>query len=176
MLLKSNKCNFLKLNKKIFLIIFFVFSLNCLCSQKVYCVNCSNYFECLLVNKIISKYVCDTNITIIFDANFPLSREILGITNKYSDTLYVISINVYLNDEMSRVWTIMHEIGHLIDMVNGKLSINPLIWEGKIVKKNIPYPKRPWEESAESWANFLFLTILVEAIEEYELKFLNHKN
>ena len=176
MLLKINKYNFLKLTKNFFLFVFFIFSLNFLYSQKVYCKKCPNSFECFLVSKIVSEYVCDTNVIIIFDANFPLSREISGITNKYSDTLYIISINMNLNDGMSRVWTIMHETGHLIDMTNGNLSISPLIWEGQIINENIPYSKRPWEESAESWANFLFLTILVEAIEEYELKFLNNKN
>ena len=75
-----------------------------------------------------------------------------GITWQYNNGFYQISINAFQTDETERIWTIFHEIGHVIDMEEGRLQQFPLIWKDREYSETIPWEERPWEKSAEKWA------------------------
>ena len=77
-----------------------------------------------------------------------------------------ISISYYSRNYMDRIWTLLHECGHLIDMINGDLRTNPYYWKGEKINRDIPYYERPWEINAEKWAKILFFSVVVDTLEE----------
>lgn len=123
-------------------------------------------FESLVAQRVMDKYVCDTNVTILLNGNESLQYSIKGVTYQYSENLYQISVSTYVIDKMERVWVLLHEMGHVIDMVNGDLCQNPKYWLGERITHYIPYDDRPWEKSAEKWALLLWVDIIGEIMEE----------
>ena len=67
-------------------------------------------------------------------------------------TFYQISISILLEGDENRLWTIFHEVGHVLDLYYGHLTQFPLTWKGKPVPNNLPWRDRPWEKSADVWA------------------------
>ena len=155
---------------KIFtILILFLFSCAPLSvSQKILPHPSSHPYECAILDLIVKEYVCDTNVLVLFNGYELLSTNINGITNRYSENIYQISINYYTRDFSQRLWTLLHEAGHLIDMSNGDLKTNPYYWKGERISSDTPYHERPWEISAENWARILFFSIVVDTIKEEE--------
>lgn len=136
-------------------------------TQQVICYPSSHPYECDILNRIVSEYVCDSNVVVLYNGTELLQHPVQGITNQYSDTLYQISVSYYIDSYSSRIWTLCHEAGHLIDMVNGDLSTHPdYCWKGESVNNSMPYYLRPWEQSAEEWASILFFSIVMETFDE----------
>lgn len=123
-------------------------------------------FESLVAQRVMDKYVCDTNVTILLNGNESLQSYVKGVTYQYSENLYQISLSTYIVDKMDRVWVLLHEMGHVIDMVNGDLCQNPKYWLGERMTHYIPYDDRPWEKSADNWALVLWLDVIGEILEE----------
>tara|TARA_R110000772_G_scaffold144343_8_gene254112 strand:- start:1658 stop:2158 length:501 start_codon:yes stop_codon:yes gene_type:complete len=123
-------------------------------------------FEVKVAEMVLEKYICDTNVTILLNGNEILAPTIRGIAYQYTENLYQISISAHVRNKQSRVWTLFHEMGHVIDMVNGDLCQNPKYWLGERITEYIPYDDRPWEKSAEDWAAILWMDIIGEIIEE----------
>ena len=138
--------------KKILILIAFLFSFNSLSSQKVLCHPMGSEKECLYAYLALIEYVEDTNVAVFFNTIEPLHPAFNGITWQYSKYLYQVSINVAQRNPAERLWTVFHEIGHVIDMYDGKLSQFPIRWKDKIIKEDVPWEERPWEQSAEKWA------------------------
>lgn len=151
--------------KIIFLFLSLIFS-SPLLSQKIICHPASHPYECIILNAVVEKYVCDTSALILYNGNEILANGVHGITNKYSDNVYQISVSYYSRNYMDRIWTLLHECGHLIDMINGDLRTNPYYWKGEKIDRDIPYYERPWEINAEKWAKILFFSVVVDTLEE----------
>ena len=149
----------------IFLFLSLIFS-SSLLSQKIICHPSSHPYECIILHAVVEKYVCDTNVLILYNGNEILANGVHGITNKYSDNVYEISVSYYSRNYMDRIWTLLHECGHLIDMLNGDLRTNPYYWKGEKIDRDIPYHERPWEINAEKWAKVLFFSVVIDTLEE----------
>ncbi len=108
--------------------------------------------ECVLAYAAFREFVDDTNVIIIFNPITPLYEAFDGITWQYSKHFYEISLNILLTEKKERIWTIFHEVGHVLDLYYGHLTQFPLTWKGKPVPSNLPWDKRPWEKSADEWA------------------------
>jgi hypothetical protein len=147
--------NIKKVMFKLLTIILLCFSLN-LNSQSVVCHPMSSDEECLLVVLALNEFIEDTNVTVIFNGITPLYPAFEGITWQYHQNLYEININIIDMDEVDRRWTILHEVGHVIDLYYRNLTQFPLTWKGKPIEQNIPWEDRPWEKSADKWANRLW--------------------
>ena len=122
-------------------------------SQRIICHPITNPKECVLAYIALKTEIKDTNVLVIFNPVTPLYKYFDGITWKYNNNLYQISINVMLQDERLRLWTIFHEVGHVIDLYNKDLEQNPLRWKGEIMSEDLSWKDRPWEKSADEWAN-----------------------
>ena len=147
------------------LLLFLLFS-NYINSQKLIPHFSTPSFEVEVADRVLKKYICDTNVFVLLNGNEPLEYLIKGITYQYSENVYQISINESLTEKVSRVWTLLHEMGHVIDMANGDLCQNPKYWLGERITEYIPYNDRPWEKSAEDWAEILWMDIIGEIMEE----------
>lgn len=159
------KVNFVLIKIYLILILSTLSSLN-LNSQNLIHHFSTPPFEVKVAEMVVEKYICDTNVTILLNGDEFLEFPIKGVTYQYTENLYQISISANVIDRMSRVWTLFHEMGHVIDMVNGDLCQNPKYWLGERITEYIPYDDRPWEKSAEDWARILWMDIIGEIIEE----------
>tara|TARA_B100000900_G_C20340037_1_gene617804 strand:- start:208 stop:729 length:522 start_codon:yes stop_codon:yes gene_type:complete len=138
--------------KKLFFLIMFLFSLTKVHSQSVICHPDTPIEECLAVYMALNEYIDDTNVTVIYNSNVPLYPSFGGITWKYHKHLYVISLNISEGDKYLRLWTIFHEVGHVIDLYNNVLQQQPIRWKGKVMDGDMKWKDRPWEKSAQRWA------------------------
>lgn len=158
---------FIKIYLTFFLLLLFSHALK---SQKLIPHFSTPGFEVMLAERVLEKYICDTNVIVLLNGSESLEYSVKGVTNQYSETIYQISISGYSRDKMFRVWTLLHEMGHVIDMVNGDLCENPKYWLGERITEYIPYNDRPWEKSAEMWAYILWVDIVGEIMEENSFK------
>ena len=81
------------------------------------------------------------------------------------------AINV--KDNKMRKWTLLHELGHIIDMSLGRLSQTPPRWMGKKMNRDLPWDIRPWEISADEWAVKMWEALVDEPIPYIILKIEN---
>jgi len=151
---------------KLLLILFLLISFN-LKSQKVLCHPMSSEEECLLVYKSLNEFIEDTNVTVIYNGLSPLHPLFEGITWGYNKHLYVINLNLITLSGSDRRWTILHEVGHVIDLYNRDLTMHPLTWKGEPVKEDLPWSERPWEINADQWAFRLWHRLLDDPIPYY---------
>ena len=121
-------------------------------SQRIICHPASSTEECVLTYIGFKEYVDDTNVVIIFNPISPLYEAFDGITYQYNKYFYQISISLLVQNDDIRLWTIFHELGHVIDLYNGDLTQFPLTWKGKRMPNNLYWGDRPWEISADKWA------------------------
>jgi len=138
--------------KNIFILLLFLCSCTSVNSQKILCHPTGPEAECFYAFVGLNEYIDDTSVVVMFNSIEPLHPAFQGITWQYNRYLYLVSINVGVNDPAERLWTIFHEIGHVIDMYEGRLRQFPMMWEDKVIKENLSWNERPWEQSAEEWA------------------------
>lgn len=141
--------------KRLLIILFFLINLKCY-SQRIICHPTTDPKECVLAYIALKTEIKDSNVLVLFNPITPLYESFDGVTWKYNNNLYHISINIMLEDERLRLWTIFHEVGHVIDLYNKDLEQHPLKWKGKEISDNLPWQDRPWEKSADEWANKLW--------------------
>lgn len=146
---------------KLLIILFLILSFN-LNGQKVICHSVSFEDECVLINRVLEEFVCDTNVVVMYNGLVPLYPGLQGVTWQYEKKLYVINLNFLIPPSEDRRVTILHEMGHVIDLYEGILTISPLTWKGDTIDENIPYNERPWEKSAQKWANILWDCLIDE--------------
>lgn len=121
-------------------------------SQRIICHPMGSSEECVLAYAAFREFVDDTNVVIVFNPITPLYEAFDGITYQYDKHFYQISISILLEEDEIRLWTIFHEVGHVLDLYYGHLTQFPLTWKGKPVPNNLPWSDRPWEKSADVWA------------------------
>lgn len=143
-------------------ILFLILSFN-LKSQKAICDHMTSQKECVLVNLALNEFIEDTNVIVIYNGLTPLHPRVEGITWRYTKEIYSINLNMYAGFFTDRRWTILHEVGHVIDLYYGNLTISPVTWKGKPVEReDIPWNERPWEISADEWAHKLWHRLIDE--------------
>ncbi len=143
--------------KNLLITLCLIFSIFTATSQKIYCHPFTPGQECISIYLVAKSHLKDTNVTIIYQPYDPLFQGFNGVTWQYNHGLYLINLSAFVTDDMERMWALLHEMGHVIDMYNGDLKQFPLEWKGKrVFEKNIPWDQRPWEQSAENWAKVLW--------------------
>ena len=142
--------------KNLLLTLCLLFSIITVSSQKIYCHPFTPGQECISIFVVAKSHIKDTNVTIIYQPYDPLFEAFNGITWQYNPNLYLINMSAFVRDDMERMWALLHEMGHVIDLHNGDLKQFPLEWKGKRYPQNIPWKQRPWEQSAEEWAKVLW--------------------
>lgn len=147
------------MRKLLFLLVFLLFFNNSH-SQKVYCQPMGEPEECILVYLAAKEFIGDTNLIIIFNPYEPLIQSLEGLTWQYNKNMYLVSISSEIDSPLRRLWVIFHEMGHVIDMYNGILEPFPVKWKGKEITNNMPWEERPWEISANKWAETIWIKLL----------------
>ena len=105
------------------------------------------------------------NATIFIIADQPLAYGIGGLTNKPFENTYFVQIT---RNNPSRVSTLFHELGHVIDAEDGRLEWAPFKWEGRAIDFSAPWSERPWELSAEEWKACLRYEYENRQLEHYD--------
>lgn len=119
--------------------------------------------DAFLLYRAATNFLKDTNVTIILKTNI-LHPEIQGITQQITANLYCIDISDHISrDKTMRRWVILHEMGHVLDIHDGKLTQRPPKWMGKKIDPKLPWELRPWENAADDWA-FLMWGALIDEI------------
>ena len=77
---------------KLLIILFLILSFN-LNGQKVICHSVSFEDECVLINRVLEEFVCDTNVVVMYNGLVPLYPGLQGVTWQYEKKLYVINLN-----------------------------------------------------------------------------------
>jgi len=88
----------------------------------------------------------------------PLSLNIIGLTTKIIDGVYLIQLNgLYPAEQLNR--TLFHELAHVYQMEREMLieDFGFVIWNGEIYSWETPYAKRPWEIHAEQMVEQLYV-------------------
>ena len=147
--------------KNIIFIIILIFPLT-IKSQSIIAPPEMDPFEVILVHRAAKSFIRDSNITIIIRPNSPLNPLIDGVTYQISPKIYIIDLNYSLRDKTFRKWTLLHELGHIIDMNLGHLSQYPPKWKGRKLNPNLPWEVRPWEVSADIWAEKMWKALINE--------------
>ena len=137
--------------RNLLLLLTFLIGINSF-GQRIVCHPMGSTQECVLAYAAFREFVDDSNVVIVFNPITPLYEAFDGITYQYSKYFYQISISIRVQDDRVRLWTIFHEVGHVLDLYYGHLTQFPLTWKGKRVSENLPWGERPWEKSADEWA------------------------
>lgn len=116
--------------------------------------------EVILAYRAAKNFVRDSSITIIIKPYSPLHPAINGVTCQVAPKMYIIDLNILLRNKTLRKWTILHELGHVIDLNNGTLSQFPSKWMGKKINNDLPWIIRPWEISADMWAEKMWIALI----------------
>tara|TARA_B100000989_G_C19502634_1_gene454960 strand:- start:271 stop:720 length:450 start_codon:yes stop_codon:yes gene_type:complete len=88
----------------------------------------------------------------------PLSLNIIGLTTKIIDGVYLIQLNgLYPAEKLNR--TLFHELAHVYQIERGMLieDFGFVIWNGEIYSWETPYAQRPWEIHAEQIVEQLYV-------------------
>ena len=147
--------------KKIVLIIVTLFTFR-VSSQSIIAPPEMDPFEVVLAHRAAKSFIGDSTITIILIPYAPLNEYINGLAYQISPKMFIIHISYLLSSKIERKWTILHELGHIIDISNGTLHQYPPKWKGKKIKNNLPYDIRPWEISADIWAEKMWKALVDE--------------
>jgi hypothetical protein len=118
------------------------------------------YVEFHLLQEVSRDYL-GPDVTVYYIHSTPLHPFIYGITHKINHRTYMIQLNGLQEDEMSRVRTLLHEMGHVIDGYQGRLTYDPITWDGETYPM-MDWADRPWEKSANVWSDCLFYEYVVE--------------
>tara|TARA_B100001175_G_C19199586_1_gene490654 strand:+ start:208 stop:693 length:486 start_codon:yes stop_codon:yes gene_type:complete len=145
--------------KKIIFIFFLLFPLFCK-SQSIIAPIEMDPREVILAHRAAKNFIGDTTITIIIKPYSPLNEYIRGLTYQIHPKMYVIDLNYDIKSRKERMWTLLHEMGHVIDMNNGVLCQHPPKWMGKKLNPNLPWEVRPWEISADIWAEKMWKALV----------------
>ena len=155
------------------LIFFLLLQSNLIWSQSIVAPMTMDYKEIILVNKAAKSFINDSSITIILKHDSPLHPYVEGVTYQINPKLYTIDINFNVKDNKMRKWTLLHELGHVIDMSLGRLSQTPPRWMGKKMNRDLPWDIRPWEISADEWVIKMWEALVDEPIPYIILKIEN---
>lgn len=119
--------------------------------------------DAFLLHRAARNFLKDSTVTIILKTNL-LHPEIQGITQQITKSLYCIDISHEINrSRVLRKWVILHEMGHVLDLYDGKLSQEPQLWMGEKINPDLPWDARPWEQAADDWA-FIMWGALIDEI------------
>jgi len=116
----------------------------------------ANKKEVKLINTIIKDYLNDEEAVVIFNPYAPLFIGIFGITYQYTNNMCLFSLSAALTDRDKRYYVLLHELGHVLDIMYGDLSEYPPMWKGKRMDQTLEWNKRPWEVNADEWAKRLW--------------------
>ena len=160
--------------KAIFISLLFLLTFNPLKSQRILCHPTGPEVECFYAFVALKEYIEDSNVCVIFISLEPLHPVFQGITWQYNNYLYAISISAGVSKPEERLWTIFHEVGHVIDIYEGRLNQFPMMWKDKVINEKLPWEERPWEQSAEEWA-YRFWNKYMDAPAPYNPKLNTYK-
>lgn len=146
---------------KILIVLVMTISFN-LFSQKVVCHPVNFKDECVLAERVLKEFVCDSNVVVIYNGLSPLDYRVEGITWMYDRYSYAINLNFSISPNIDRRMVLLHEIGHVIDLYKEDLTMFPVTWKGKTYGEDVPYRDRPWEISADEWADCLWKIFIEE--------------
>lgn len=116
--------------------------------------------DIVLTYRAAKNFLRDSSVTIILKDNL-LHPNIEGITQQIHKSLYCIDISTQVQSPVLRKWVILHEMGHVLDLHEGRLSQTPPRWMGEKMNPDLPWDVRPWEQAADEWA-FIMWGILVD--------------
>ncbi len=138
--------------KTLFTLLICLISFTSIKAQRIICHQAGPQDECFYAYVALKEYIVDTNLVVVFNSLEPLHPAFQGITWQYNKYFYLVSISTGAILPQERVWTIFHEIGHVIDLYEGRLRQVPMMWKDEVIKQDLPWDERPWEMSAEKWA------------------------
>lgn len=121
-----------------------------------------DYREVVLINRAAKNFIKDSSITIIIKPESPLHPLIEGVTYQINPKLYTIDLNFMVKNRRERMWVLLHELGHIIDINNGMLNQHPPRWMGRRMNNSLPWELRPWEMSADEWALEMWAALVNE--------------
>jgi hypothetical protein len=92
----------------------------------------------------------------IYLESAPLYPTILGLTREISPQVFIIDINVLVNNPFLEI-TLLHELVHVRQISSGQLVNLPngWMWESKFYSFDSPYETRPWEVQASLISLFI---------------------
>ena len=92
----------------------------------------------------------------IYLKSSPLYPTILGLTREVNSQVFIIDINILLNNPFIER-TILHELIHVKQISSGQLVnlTNGWLWQSKFYAFDSPYETRPWEVQARVLASIL---------------------
>lgn len=146
--------------KKLLILILFLLSTPIASQRIINMYDHVPYVEYHLLQEVAHDYL-GPDVTIYYIHNSPLHPQVLGLTHKTHPKNYIIQINSSHSDELERIKTLLHEIGHVIDGYQGRLTYNPITWDGETYP-NMAWKDRPWEISANEWSRCLFYEYIIE--------------
>ena len=141
---------------KYFTTLFFIFFILTLHGQQLLTPPNANKKEVKLINNVIKDYLDDDKALIIFNPYAPLFIGFYGVTYQYDKNICLFSLSAVLSDRDKRNWVLLHEMGHVLDIMYGDLSEYPPMWKGKRMDHNLEWQERPWEQHADEWAKRLW--------------------
>jgi hypothetical protein len=118
------------------------------------------YIEHELLQRVAKDYL-GPDVTIYYIHSSPLHPFINGVTHRTHHRNYIIQLNSYHQNELDRVKTLLHELGHVIDGYQGRLTYDPITWDGQSYP-DLDWADRPWEQSAIIWSECLFYEYVIE--------------
>jgi Zn-dependent peptidase ImmA (M78 family) len=131
-------------------------------SQRLVMAQPTTAYEQAIIKRVAREYI-PADVTIHYIESSPIYPGYNGLTQQLEPKRYLIQMNPRDKDPISRAYTLLHELGHVIDAVQGRLEFNPLRWDGKIYKP-MQWQDRPWEQSANEWADCLMYELFVEPL------------
>ena len=141
--------------KTLNLIIFLCMSLTIYSQQLITPPN-ANKKEVKILKEILKDYVDDENALVIYNPYAPLFIGFYGITYQYKKNICLFSLTSMLDDRETRMWVLLHEMGHVLDIFYGDLSEYPPLWKGERMDWDLEWADRPWEQNADRWAQRLW--------------------
>ena len=140
------------------LAILLAFSTN---SQQInYTYDFTPYSERHILEKACRDYL-DSDVVIEYVSHSPLHSYIGGVTHQLGPKHYLIQLSAFSPSEVGRMRTLLHELGHVIDMESGRLDFQTQAWDGQMYPV-MDWQDRPWEKSADQWAECLFYEYVIE--------------
>jgi len=119
------------------------------------------YVEYDLLQRVAKDYL-GPDVTIYYIHASPLHPMVNGITHRTHHRNYIIQLNYHQDQsELVRIETLLHELGHVIDGYQGRLTYNPITWDGQSYPP-MEWKARPWEVSANEWSRCLFYEYVIE--------------
>ena len=131
--------------------IFLIFSLTGNSQKLIYSPNCDKK-EIKIIKQILDDYVSDENAVVIYNPYAPLFIGFYGVTYQYDKNMCLFSLTAMLSDRDMRMWVLLHEMGHVLDILYGDLSEYPPMWKGERMERDLEWEDRPWEQHADEWA------------------------